>query len=167
PFSIYYVLTLPLIQSSVSLFYFLLFSAFFLYIYCFFFFFVILLFFVFFFSYVFFFFFFFFFFSSRRRHTRSLRDWSSDVCSSDLGLDDGARRRYSIAATLHLDRVEIGPVRQVVIRIALARHEIARFEVDKFVGAGADRLQVRRRVARGAAFVIFEQMLRDDHATLA
>src|SRR5690349_16213038 len=29
-------------------------------------------------------FFLFFFFSSRRRHTRSLRDWSSDVCSSDL-----------------------------------------------------------------------------------
>src|SRR5438874_6459134 len=28
----------------------------------------------------------FFFFSSRRRHTRSLRDWSSDVCSSDLVL---------------------------------------------------------------------------------
>src|SRR5206468_8865828 len=28
--------------------------------------------------------FFFFFFSSRRRHTRSDRDWSSDVCSSDL-----------------------------------------------------------------------------------
>src|SRR5947207_7667622 len=29
-------------------------------------------------------FFVFFFFSSRRRHTRSLCDWSSDVCSSDL-----------------------------------------------------------------------------------
>src|SRR6267378_6784232 len=29
----------------------------------------------------------FFFFSSRRRHTRSLRDWSSDVCSSDLDGD--------------------------------------------------------------------------------
>src|SRR5690606_42090895 len=28
--------------------------------------------------------FFFFFFSSRRRHTRFSRDWSSDVCSSDL-----------------------------------------------------------------------------------
>src|SRR6266511_5196677 len=27
---------------------------------------------------------FFFFFSSRRRHTRFSRDWSSDVCSSDL-----------------------------------------------------------------------------------
>src|SRR5699024_12113627 len=31
----------------------------------------------------------FFFFSSRRRHTRSKRDWSSDVCSSDL---DDARQ---------------------------------------------------------------------------
>src|SRR5262245_62999817 len=31
------------------------------------------------------FFLFFFFFSSRRRHTRCLSDWSSDVCSSDLG----------------------------------------------------------------------------------
>src|SRR5438874_13021736 len=28
------------------------------------------------------------FFSSRRRHTRSLRDWSSDVCSSDLRRSD-------------------------------------------------------------------------------
>src|SRR5690606_39488795 len=28
----------------------------------------------------------FFFFSSRRRHTRFSRDWSSDVCSSDLGV---------------------------------------------------------------------------------
>src|SRR5699024_11980853 len=29
-----------------------------------------------------------FFFSSRRRHTRSKRDWSSDVCSSDLAVLD-------------------------------------------------------------------------------
>ena len=32
-------------------------------------------------------FFCFFFFSSRRRHTRLVRDWSSDVCSSDLQED--------------------------------------------------------------------------------
>src|SRR5205809_7844161 len=31
---------------------------------------------------------FFFFFSSRRRHTRCSRDWSSDVCSSDLRLEE-------------------------------------------------------------------------------
>src|SRR3989449_4421531 len=30
----------------------------------------------------------FFFFSSRRRHTRCSRDWSSDVCSSDLTAED-------------------------------------------------------------------------------
>src|SRR5260370_29894575 len=30
----------------------------------------------------------FFFFSSRRRHTRFKCDWSSDVCSSDLVLED-------------------------------------------------------------------------------
>src|SRR5699024_7606029 len=34
-----------------------------------------------------------FFFSSRRRHTRSKRDWSSDVCSSDLPVDVAALRR--------------------------------------------------------------------------
>src|SRR5690606_1512394 len=32
----------------------------------------------------------FFFFSSRRRHTRFSRDWSSDVCSSDLCASAGA-----------------------------------------------------------------------------
>src|SRR5690349_23998757 len=37
-----------------------------------------------------------FFFSSRRRHTRSLRDWSSDVCSSDLMAT--GRRVLSFAA---------------------------------------------------------------------
>src|SRR2546422_10015517 len=39
----------------------------------------------------------FFFFSSRRRHTRCSRDWSSDVCSSDLGFlfkGSDAERRY-------------------------------------------------------------------------
>src|ERR1041385_662276 len=32
-----------------------------------------------------------FFFSSRRRHTRFSRDWSSDVCSSDLALPNGSK----------------------------------------------------------------------------
>src|SRR3989440_8078632 len=37
----------------------------------------------------------FFFFSSRRRHTRSDRDWSSDVCSSDLSYLSKTRERNS------------------------------------------------------------------------
>src|SRR5207245_9057890 len=38
----------------------------------------------------------FFFFTSRRRHTRCYRDWSSDVCSSDLRTASGrkAGRRF-------------------------------------------------------------------------
>src|SRR2546422_2568457 len=39
---------------------------------------------------------FFFFFSSRRRHTRCSRDWSSDVCSSDLLV-------FGVAGANHLD----------------------------------------------------------------
>src|SRR5699024_12153290 len=34
-----------------------------------------------------------FFFSSRRRHTRSKRDWSSDVCSSDLLAFDRSKKK--------------------------------------------------------------------------
>src|SRR6266513_3923138 len=39
-----------------------------------------------------------FFFSSRRRHTRSKRDWSSDVCSSDLAPDDAPQRLAHLAS---------------------------------------------------------------------
>src|ERR1035441_11016531 len=35
-------------------------------------------------------------FSSRRRHTRCLSDWSSDVCSSDLGAVAVAVRDYGV-----------------------------------------------------------------------
>src|SRR5688500_16162660 len=55
----------------------------------------------------------FFFFSSRRRHTRLQGDWSSDVCSSDLGLPhhmvvgmasvlDSARFRHFLAEELNV-----------------------------------------------------------------
>src|SRR5690606_40791552 len=38
------------------------------------------------------------FFSSRRRHTRFSRDWSSDVCSSDLTEEIEVNGRYVVAA---------------------------------------------------------------------
>src|SRR6266576_14596 len=49
-----------------------------------------------------------FFSSSRRRHTRSLRDWSSDVCSSDLHLIAGPIVRYRMLQPqlLGLDRFD-------------------------------------------------------------
>src|SRR5205809_3496410 len=52
----------------------------------------------------FFFFFFFFFFSSRRRHTRCSRDWSSDVCSSDLSArpDEASRSVTPVTICIRL-----------------------------------------------------------------
>src|SRR5260221_11919328 len=50
----------------------------------------------------------FFFFSSRRRHTISLCDWSSDVCSSDLHALDGMTGLHDAltAAVEQVDAIE-------------------------------------------------------------
>src|SRR5207302_3047848 len=67
--------------------------------------------FVYFFFFVFFFCYFFFFFSSRRRHTRFSRDWSSDVCSSDLVLEKYIKAVGGVAAIQNVSsRVESGTV---------------------------------------------------------
>src|SRR5437588_12956847 len=65
-----------------------------------------------------------FFFSSRRRHTRSLCDWSSDVCSSDLPRrPDLVRREQGL----------------------LARHPAWREEVAKAVRSEERRVGKERR----------------------
>src|SRR5690606_40188263 len=57
----------------------------------------------------------FFFFSSRRRHTIFSRDWSSDVCSSDLERVDeevggaGLHRAGGVARGALRPRVRVGP----------------------------------------------------------
>src|SRR5690606_39379216 len=45
-----------------------------------------------------------FFFSSRRRHTRFSRDWSSDVCSSDLQVFQSAATLRRKLETCELER---------------------------------------------------------------
>src|SRR5699024_5068254 len=60
-----------------------------------------------------------FFFSSRRRHTRSKRDWSSDVCSSDLII----QRTHGLAwthVTLNTQGGD-GALEDVKVREAIAR----------------------------------------------
>src|SRR5438874_2604461 len=50
------------------------------------------------------------FFSSRRRHTSSLRDWSSDVCSSDLSRRSprsAPRSEWSAASCCRISRLDI------------------------------------------------------------
>src|SRR5690606_40796892 len=58
-------------------------------------------------------------FSSRRRHTRFSRDWSSDVCSSDLGADlilqkDGLNTVVQIKRYHQDHRVGVQDVNQVI-----------------------------------------------------
>src|SRR2546422_681188 len=69
----------------------------------------------------------FFFFSSRRRHTRCSRDWSSDVCSSDLYLiprdvaaDAGAYIRFPFEALLAAIAQESVANQCIVIEIGRA-----------------------------------------------
>src|SRR5438034_2839632 len=72
--------------------------------------------------------FFFFFFSSRRRHTRSLCDWSSDVCSSDLGPRG------------HVAEVDLGQRERAVANdadIEFASGDVLRSE-ERRVGKGVD-----------------------------
>src|SRR6266568_7871129 len=59
---------------------------------------------------------FFFFFSSRRRHTRWNCDWSSDVCSSDLGAMSAANW-LALHAVRHMH--EYGTRREHLGEIAL------------------------------------------------
>src|SRR5437868_11724639 len=76
-----------------------------------------------------------FFFSSRRRHTRSKRDWSSDVCSSDLEKKLGRARLE-----------ELGQQMQRVVEANQRRSEERR--VGKGVDVGGRRVSKKKK--RGA-----------------
>src|SRR5699024_9711897 len=58
-----------------------------------------------------------FFFSSRRRHTRSKRDWSSDVCSSDLPMRPSTTSRRSCCARCS----DTGPSLEPGVAVGCAR----------------------------------------------
>src|SRR5690606_40524757 len=75
------------------------------------------------------------FFSSRRRHTRFSRDWSSDVCSSDLTLqvvedDDVPIVRLSPHELEHRDHA--GALHEV----AAARHVVVKDRFDVVASSG-------------------------------
>src|SRR6267154_1582364 len=84
--------------------------------------------------------FFFFFFSSRRRHTIWTGDWSSDVCSSDLGivLDHVERGRALCCA------VGLGQPRIDDEAIAVLRHQMPHVaEFGLLAGTFAEQTSVR------------------------
>src|SRR5690606_40959504 len=77
-----------------------------------------------------------FFFSSRRRHTRFSRDWSSDVCSSDLlrqipVIQRDKRRDPCFQQTVHQPAVK---VEAGLVHLAPARGENTRRSEERRVG---------------------------------
>src|SRR5690606_39703262 len=84
-----------------------------------------------------------FFFSSRRRHTRFSRDWSSDVCSSDLTFDLALRypvldkENYAFTATIRSGDGQVAveglpaPVTGVHGEVTITRETIAAEEIGR------------------------------------
>src|SRR6266513_320826 len=110
---------------------------------------------------------FFFFFSSRRRHTRSKRDWSSDVCSSDLDLGALALRHCGWqtigyddvtgkgAARIEFSAVEIGRATEYAAEdadCALALHEIlhAKIAGDEKLRFVYERIEIEQKAYEAA-----------------
>src|SRR5207247_5924650 len=80
-------------------------------------------------------------FSSRRRHTRSTRDWSSDVCSSDLGENvfDGQQAR-GFGGLGVLDHLARGAV----------LYDTAGVEQDQLIGGGVAEVEILSNEEDGA-----------------
>src|SRR5260221_2133628 len=99
-------------------------------------------------------------FSSRRRHTRSLCDWSSDVCSSDLFADAQAYLRFAEAAQASDD-----PLHHAVIDLATGRAigSLALMRVDTASGVMEvgfvcySRQLKRTRAATEAQFLLMQR----------
>src|SRR5204862_3750287 len=89
----------------------------------------------------------FFFFASRRLHTRSLRDWSSDVCSSDLSR--AGSREWPFVA------VNCAAIPENLLESELFGHEKGSFtgaitrKIGRFEQAGGGTLLDRKSVVEG------------------
>src|SRR3989442_15114098 len=93
----------------------------------------------------------FFFFSSRRRHTRCGRDWSSDVCSSDLRATDGGAYLLPIVR----DSSRLGDVQRIGTgvkdRIRIALGDVAAKTIDLLPPSPAPSPPKRRPALKPAA----------------
>src|SRR2546430_13288622 len=87
---------------------------------------------------------FFFFFSSRRRHTRFDCDWSSDVCSSDLGaIAVDVQAADEVISDLEGTTVEVRWDADIDVLIGARRHKR---RLAKTRGAEIGRASCRERV---------------------
>src|SRR6266576_4669562 len=91
------------------------------------------------------------FFASRRRHTRSLRDWSSDVCSSDLAVIGGGARRGKPLCIL-----DLGVPRDVDPAIAQIEN-VFLYDIDDLQTVAAQATARRRDEVPAAERIVEEE----------
>src|SRR5690606_37589460 len=98
----------------------------------------------------------FFFFSSRRRHTRFSRDWSSDVCSSDLYMERARSDMLRLAGIDQRAAMEAGEGAWAVTDLAIKYLRPAKLDDDLLVVSTVEAV-------RGASVVIAQRILRSHH----
>src|SRR5437868_12633827 len=119
----------------------------------------------------------FFFFSSRRRHTRSKRDWSSDVCSSDLNDGDSVYRlfydtvkggdyRSREANVYRLAQLSVDIIDQCVAQgVPFAREYSGYLETRSFGGAQVERtFYARGQTGQQLLLGAYQALMRQVHA---
>src|SRR5690606_40553872 len=88
-----------------------------------------------------------FFFSSRRRHTRFSRDWSSDVCSSDLELEQtGKIPRGWIAGAYNVEEWRVKGGNWVKLRDVSLSYNLGSIKQLKDLTIKIGRASCRERV---------------------
>src|SRR5690606_39947145 len=80
-----------------------------------------------------------FFFSSRRRHTRFSRDWSSDVCSSDLNTIEAVEAQTTVEIEAFQPQVAATDLSTVVKDIMQATDKIPLPEANIVVSRSEER----------------------------
>src|SRR5206468_8009092 len=90
---------------------------------------------------------------SRRRHTRSDRDWSSDVCSSDLVIADvagkGVPAALLMSATAAAMRLEANRDRNMLAQVERLNTQIgAVSDPERYVTLLATEIDTHKRIIR-------------------
>src|SRR5256884_2643133 len=89
------------------------------------------------------------FFSSRRLHTRCSRDWSSDVCSSDLGVVEAGLRVSALVEDLNVSGVDgVLVLEQVCLVLNLADQIVVVLESLEETGASLEQIKIGRASCR-------------------
>src|SRR5207253_4797678 len=99
-----------------------------------------------------------FFFSSRRRHTRWPRDWSSDVCSSDLSVRENLRFAKPDATDEEIESAaEAARIHHVIAALPEGYDTMVGERGYRFSGGEKQRIAIARTVLRNPPILVLDE----------